>query len=38
MTFIHFKKAFDSVNRDVMWKIRRNYGVPDKIVNIIKGL
>ena len=38
MTFIDFQKAFDSVNREKMWKILRNYGVPEKIVNIIKCL
>ena len=35
MTFIDFKKAFDSINRDTMWRIVR-HGVPEKIVNIIK--
>ena len=34
-TFIDFKKAFDSVDRDTMWKILRNYGIPQKIVNAI---
>ena len=27
-----------SVNRETMWKILRNYGVPEKIVNFIKYL
>ena len=36
--FIDFKKAFDSINRDTMWIILRYYGIPDKIVNIIKCL
>ena len=34
-TFIDFKKAFDSVHRETMWKILRNYGIPQKIVNAI---
>ena len=38
MTFIDFKKGHDSINRDTMWKILRHYGVPEKIVNIIKCL
>ena len=37
-TFIHFKKAFDSVNRETMWQILRNCEVPEKIVNTIKCL
>ena len=36
MTFVDFKKAFNSINRDTMWQILRHYGVPEKIVNIIK--
>ena len=38
MTFMDFKKTFDSINRETMWKIRRKYGIPDKIANIIKCL
>ena len=38
MAFIDLEKAFDPVNRDTIWKILRNYGVPEKIVNIIKCL
>ena len=38
MTFIEFKKAFDSINRETMWKILRHYRIPEKIANIIKCL
>ena len=38
MIFIDFKKAFDSINKDTMWKILRHYGEPEKIVNIIEYL
>ena len=38
MTFTYFKKAFDSINRDTIWKILRYYGIPQKMVNIIKCL
>ena len=31
--FIDFKKAFDSIDREMMWKILRNYGIPKNIVN-----
>ena len=34
-TFIDFKKAFDSVDREAMWKILRSYGIPQKVVNAI---
>lgn len=37
-TFIDFRRAFDSINRTVMWKILRLYGIPEKIVNAIKCL
>ena len=38
MTVIDFRKAFDSINRETMWKILRHYGIPEKIVNTIKCL
>ena len=34
--FADFKKAFDSINRGVMWKEVKRYGVPTQIVNLIK--
>ena len=35
INFIDFKKAFDSVHRESLWKILRAYGIPLKIVNLI---
>ena len=36
VVFVDFEKAFDSVDREVLWKILRHYGVPEKIVRMIK--
>ena len=36
--FIDFEKAFDSIHRESLWKILRHYGIPKKIVDIIKML
>ena len=36
--FIDFQKAFDSVHRDSLWKILLHYGVPNKLVNVVKML
>jgi hypothetical protein len=38
MNFIDFKQAFDTVDRNVLWKILQQYGTPNKFVNIIKTL
>ena len=38
VTFVDFCKAFDSIDRCVMWKILRNYGIPMKLVEAIKCL
>ena len=38
INFIDFKRAFDSVHRPTMWKILRSYGIPIKIINVIKLL
>ena len=36
LTFIDFKKAFDSVHRGKMLKILEAYGIPVKIVQLIR--
>ena len=33
--FVDFKKAFDSIKRDTMFRILRHYGIPAKIVRVI---
>nr|KAG5707728.1 hypothetical protein BaRGS_003303 [Batillaria attramentaria] len=33
-----FQKAFDSVDREVIWKLMSHYGFPPKFVNIIRQL
>ena len=38
MNFVDFEKAFDSVHRETLWKIAAHYGIPKKIVDIIKQL
>ena len=35
VTFIDFKKAFDSINRKVMFAVLRHYGTPEPLVNNI---
>ena len=37
LNFIDFKKAFDSVHRESLWKILELYGIPQKFKNIIKA-
>ena len=34
--FIDFEKAFDSIHRDSLWIIMRKYGIPEKIVRMVK--
>ena len=36
MVFVDFEKAFDFIDREVLWKILRHYGVPEKIVRMIR--
>ncbi|KAK7107318.1 hypothetical protein V1264_015265 [Littorina saxatilis] len=36
VNFLDYEKAFDSVDRQTLWKLLRHYGVPEKITNIIK--
>ena len=34
--FVDFEKAFDSVDRSVLWRIMRSYSIPEKIVKMVK--
>ena len=38
IVFVDFKKAFDSIHREVMFEILGLYGIPEKIINAIKAL
>lgn len=38
LNFVDFEKAFDSVHRESLWKLLRLYGLPLKIINIIRIL
>ena len=35
---IDLRKAHDSVNRDLLWKAMREYGITEKIVKILNSL
>ena len=37
MVFADFEKAFNSLNQEVMWYILEKYGIPKKIINLIKS-
>lgn len=37
LAFIDFEKAFDSINQEIMWKILERYGLPSKIINLIRS-
>ena len=36
MVFVDFEKSFDSVDWEVLWKHLQYYGVPDRIVKVIR--
>ena len=38
VTFVDFKKAFDSINRTMMFAVLRHYGIPEPLVNAIQVL
>ena len=37
-TFVDFTKAFDSINRSVMFSVLRHYGIPETLVNATQVL
>ena len=38
INFIDFEKAFDSISREVLWRLLRHYGMPVEIVNIVRAI
>ena len=38
VNFIDYSKAFDSIDRGSLWKIMAHYGIPTKIINLIKKM
>jgi hypothetical protein len=37
INYIDFRKAFDSLHRETLWKILRSYGIPLKICTLMKA-
>ena len=37
VNFIDYEKAFDSLDRESLWKLMRHYGIPDKLVKLVKA-
>ncbi|GFR69577.1 E3 ubiquitin-protein ligase RNF31 [Elysia marginata] len=38
VNFLDYEKAFDSIDREFLWKIMRNYGIPQKIVSLVRKM
>ena len=38
MCFVDLRKAYDSVNRELLWRAMKEYGVSEKIVRIVQSL
>ena len=36
--YVDFEKAFDSIHRETLWKIMTSYGVPAKIVKMVRAM
>ena len=37
LNFVDFEKAFDSLDREVLWNLMAHYGIPQKFINIIRN-
>jgi hypothetical protein len=38
MVFIDLTKAYDTVNRVLLWKLLARYGIPDRLIKIIRSM
>jgi len=36
MVFIDYKQAYNSINREWLWKILKHFSVPTKLINMIQ--
>jgi len=36
--YIDFKKAFDSIWRDELWRVKRNMNYPEEIISILENM
>ena len=36
--FVDFEKAFDSIHRDGLWTIMQQYGIPRKLIQMVRSL
>lgn len=36
LVFIDYEKAFDSIHRETLWEIMRQYGIPGKYIRLVK--
>ena len=37
MVLVDYEKAFDSIDRETLWKIMKAYGIPDKFIELVKA-
>ena len=37
INFVDYEKAFDSLDRDTLWKLLQHYGKPEKIITLIRN-
>ena len=37
INFIDYEKAFDSVDRETLWKLMKHYGIPEKFINLVRA-
>ena len=37
INFVDYEKAFDSLDRDTLWKLLRYYGIPEKKISLISN-
>ena len=36
INYVDFRKAFDSIHRESLWRIMKYYGIPSKIISLVK--
>ena len=37
LIFVDYEKAFDSIDRETLWRIMKAYGIPDKFISLVRA-
>ena len=37
INFVDYEKAFDNLDKETLWKLLQHYGIPEKLISLIRS-